>query len=617
MNVLILMPKIPVGQEYMFPLGIACVSAALKKSGYNVFTMNLNFYDDWQKELYSYIENNNIEIVGTGGLTADYHQINQILEYIDVSFPKVIKVLGGGIVTASTHIIFEMFPCLDIAMQGEGEIAWVELMNALENQKELSEVPNLIYRNGNELIMTRVAKDIENLDELPFPDYDGFGYFEAMKHMEKTGYWIGNMPAFVLSSRSCPYQCTFCFHTAGKKYRRASLNYVFKQIDHMIENYKCHDFDFSDELFGLDEQYVLDFCEQIEKRKVNWSVSMRVDCITPRMAERMAATGCKWILYGIESADDRILKSMNKKITQSQINTALDITRKNNIGVIGYLIFGDPEENYKSVETSLKWWLENLKYGIGMNMIKAFPGSLNYDKCVASGKITSEIDFIKKGCPVINTTKLSDDEYFGVYARIEGYKMYYLYSPQEITLTDYIVKKNQFVFKYICPHCGKENYSMASFYQNKHLICDECNQVMHVVIARYFQEITTKTYIQLFEKEKSILLHTDDESSYQCAFALTESGYKVFIKSGGRNLYEHRPLWGVETIFESEVEGLKQNNSIIELNKADSVYCIDNLILQKFIEEYQRKNNYIKLTDEGENYEYIDKRNLGISGQSS
>ena len=118
MNVLILMPKIPVGQEYMFPLGIACVSAALKKSGYNVFTMNLNFYDDWQKELYLYIENNNIEIVGTGGLTADYHQINQILEYIDVSFPKVIKVLGGGIVTASTHIIFEMFPCLDIAMQG-------------------------------------------------------------------------------------------------------------------------------------------------------------------------------------------------------------------------------------------------------------------------------------------------------------------------------------------------------------------------------------------------------------------------------------------------------------------------------------------------------------------
>jgi len=615
-NVLILMPKIPKGQEYMFPLGIACVSAALKKSGYNVFSMNLNFYDDWKKELYTCIEKNNIDIVGTGGLTADYHQINQILEYIASYFPNVIKVLGGGIVTASTHIIFKMFPCLDIAMQGEGEFAWVELMNTLENGLELNDVPNLIYKDGDEIITTKIAKDIENLDELPFPDYDGFGYFDAMKHMKKTGYWIGNMPAFVLSSRSCPYQCTFCFHTAGKKYRRASLDYVFKQIDYMIEKYNCHDFDFSDELFGLDEQYVLEFCKLIEKRNVNWSVSMRVDCITPKMAERMAATGCKWILYGIESADNRILKSMNKKITQEQINSALAITRQNNIGVIGYLIFGDPEETEESVENSLEWWLDNLEYGIGMNMIRAFPGSLNYEKCVANGKISSEIDFIKKGCPVINTTNLTDDDYFAVYAKIEGYKMYYLYSPQKITLIDYVKNNKKFIFKYRCPHCGKENLAVSHFYQNKHLICQECNQIMHVVIARYFREITNKVYNELLD-EKCVLIHTDDETSYQQAFALTESGYKVFIKSNGRNLYEHRPLWGVETIFNSEVEKLVQCNSITEFYNPENNQSIDSLVLQKFLEEYQKTYNEINITDEGVHYENIDKRNIGISGQSS
>jgi len=73
-----------------------------------------------------------------------------------------------------------------------------------------------------------------------------------MKSIEESGYWIGNRPAFILSSRSCPYKCTFCFHTAGTKYRRASLKRIFEEIDYMIAKYDCNDFNFSDELSKIE-----------------------------------------------------------------------------------------------------------------------------------------------------------------------------------------------------------------------------------------------------------------------------------------------------------------------------------------------------------------------------
>ena len=556
MKILIVMPKIPEGQEYMFPLGIAYVSASLKRAGYEVFTLNLNFYENWREALVSCVRDNGIGIAGTGGLSADYRQLREVFQAVKEASPETVTVLGGGIVTASAHLILDLFPEVDIAMQGEGEESWTALAEALERGNSLHTVPGLIFREQGAAVMTERAKDIEPLDSLPYPDYEGFGYQEAMKSMETSGYWIGDRPAFVLSSRSCPYHCTFCFHTAGNKYRRASLDHVFGEIDQLMRDYGCRDFNFSDELFGLKEDYVLEFCERIRSRNVHWSVSMRVDCITEAMAKSMSETGCKWILYGIESADDRILKSMRKNTTRKQIDEALALSRKYNLGVIGYLIFGDPEETFESVETSLAWWRGHLDLGIGMNMIRAFPGSANYRRCVAEGKIKDEIRFIQEGCPLVNTTSWTDDDYYRIYARIEGHKMYYLYPPKQVEILEYRRKSGLFVFRYRCAHCGHEETAYGSLCGCVRLFCGKCQQIHSVSLIRHFPEISQTVFRSLLGGRTQVLLEKDREEDYELGFALTEAGFEVFVRSQGRNLYEHRELWGVKTLFSQEADEL-------------------------------------------------------------
>ena len=99
MNILIAMPRIVnnVGEAYQFPLGLPYVSAALKKANFRVFTINLNHHNDTvQNLLISQINEHNIDVVMTGGLSFQFWSIYQIVEIVKNYNPKLVTVAGGG-----------------------------------------------------------------------------------------------------------------------------------------------------------------------------------------------------------------------------------------------------------------------------------------------------------------------------------------------------------------------------------------------------------------------------------------------------------------------------------------------------------------------------------------
>jgi hypothetical protein len=127
----------------------------------------------------------------------------------------------------------------DYGVIGEGEITVCELCRVLEQGGDLAQVNGIIFRGGQGFVTTRARKELDNIDALPWPDYDGF---DIDKYLDSTPPSISglNRPRtmFVLTSRSCPYQCTFCFHTAGRKYRQRSLDNVFEEMEHLVARYK-------------------------------------------------------------------------------------------------------------------------------------------------------------------------------------------------------------------------------------------------------------------------------------------------------------------------------------------------------------------------------------------
>ena len=238
LNYLLVMPRLVqnMGDGYSFPLGIAYISASMKKAGHNVITLNLNHRNGEVDEIIrKEIEENKINVVATGGLSFQYSTVRRVVEAAKRVNREIITIVGGGIISGDPEPAMQALAYADYGVFGEGEITINELCAALEHGRELSKIDGIIYKNGNSFITTKPRREIENIDSIPWPDYKGF---EIEKYLRSTPPGISGLnrqnTVFMLASRSCPYNCTFCFHTSGQKYRQRALDGFFDELDYMV-----------------------------------------------------------------------------------------------------------------------------------------------------------------------------------------------------------------------------------------------------------------------------------------------------------------------------------------------------------------------------------------------
>lgn len=499
MNYCIIMPKCvrDDNASYIFPVGIAYVSSALKESGRKVITYNLNYKKDSTRKILEHlIIDNNLDVIASGGLTTQYPELREIFELAKEIKPDIITWVGGGIITASPIPAMEALEYADYGMIGEGEITICELADALEGKRTLESVDGLIFKDyDNKWIITKPRKEIEDLDSISLPDYEGFEYGELI---DKANFEVNGRQAGMVSfSRSCPFNCTFCFHSSGQKYRKRSLKNILKEIDYLIEKYQIRSLFVNDELFALRNNDFDEFCNAMKDRNLTYTVSLRVDMVNEEMIMKLKESGCKVAGFGLESADNTILKSMNKHITVEQIDKALDMCLKADLHAQGNFIFGDEAETVETYKNTLNWWKNHPQYNIKLSYISVFPGSILYQNACHKGIITNEVEYIKKGCPQINVSKMTDEEY----------------KKMMLDITVAINKGKEFIDKGrleytraglanltgLCPHCGKENmwFDREIFRPVSKLICNHCD---HIVDAYPLDYLDKNLYLLNFKR---------------------------------------------------------------------------------------------------------------------
>ena len=132
-----------------FPIGIAIISASLKASGRNVFTVNLQIKDqsDVESCLKHEILTNNIDVVMTGGTSRCYEDVKQVIDLAKEIKPSIITIVGGVIISADPEVSMEALSNADYGVIGEGEITVNALAFALENDKDASELAGVICKN--------------------------------------------------------------------------------------------------------------------------------------------------------------------------------------------------------------------------------------------------------------------------------------------------------------------------------------------------------------------------------------------------------------------------------------------------------------------------------------
>lgn len=475
MKYLIVMPKGSSTGEtthsIIFPLGIAYVSASLKQAGHQVFTANLEYYEgDTPSVLRTLLLSNQIDVLCTGGLSRDCYKIKEVFEAARLINPQIITVVGGGIVSAAPEPTMRVLEA-DIGVIGEGEITMCELASVLDNGLPYSKVDGLIYKNEDgSFVQTPPRKENVDINNIPFPDFDGFNYAQYSKA-------CGGL---IVGSRSCPFNCTYCFHPSGKIYRQRSLDNIFKEIDYQIERFQISAFGFSEELFANDRNRVLEFCERIKDYNMSWTCALRVCDVDLEMLQKMRAAGCDMICYGLESANNSVLKSMRKNITVEQIEYALDSTYEANIRVEGQFIFGDINEDKHTVETTLAFWRRhNMQTQISLNMIIAYPGSYLYKYACKTGLIKNEDQFLMDGCPLINLSKLSDEEYHDLFSLTEELKLHPHTLAKSINIRD-IQDNGSCRVAYICRKCNTQSEGSMFFWFKQAQACPACNLINEI-----------------------------------------------------------------------------------------------------------------------------------------
>lgn len=131
-------------------------------------------------------------------------------------------------------------------------------------------INGLVFKKNDKLNITKPRDEIKDLDSIPFPDYKGFGFEKIMNAVASLVGINETNTITTITSRSCPFSCTFCFHSSGKKYRQRSLDNFFEELDYLVQEYGVKYIFIADELFAYNMERVKEFCDRIKKYDIKW-----------------------------------------------------------------------------------------------------------------------------------------------------------------------------------------------------------------------------------------------------------------------------------------------------------------------------------------------------------
>lgn len=430
MNCLLVMPSSKrndgdYGMYYDFPMGIAYISGAMKRlPGIRTIPVNLNQIPGEQtaenrcRIIAEMIEKESVDVVLTGGLFVFYERIREVIETAKKVSESIVTVVGGGIISGDPEASMEALEFADYGVIGEGEITVAELCAALLERRSTESIQGLIRKKDGKLATTGPRAVIKDFSQLPWCDYEAFGMAEYLDQSPKISFeanhpWMAKPSLPVLTSRSCPQMCTFCFHPEGSGYRRRDLDDVFAELDAAVEKYRPGSITMSDALVCMPQPMLENFCRRIAKYNIPWLTSFRVNDITESTVRLLKSSNCRTIGLGLESASERILRSMKKGMTVVRMEEALNICREQRVYAFGGFLFGDPEETYETCMETLEWYLAHPLFAIFLSELWYYPGSDIYWRAVRAGKIPDRVRYLRNNVTgmAFNFTKMPDAEF--------------------------------------------------------------------------------------------------------------------------------------------------------------------------------------------------------------
>lgn len=387
-----------------FPLGITYVAGAARKAGHECKILDMDAAEpkegslNFSKEYESYtsyvaalnapnhptwelmrklVKEQNPDLIGISALTTKFGSVIQTAKFCKMILPEVPILVGGAHASTMPDLTMQI-PEVDFVLRGESDESFPELLEAIEGKKKLAEVGSLSWKKSGKVIHNPDREFAQNLDKLALPDRGAL--------MNPENYSSEDM-GIILTSRGCPFRCSYCFHMWENKVRYRSVPSVIDEIMDVHMNYGTTQFSIKDDSFTVKKQHVLELCEALKKLpfKITFNCTTRVDLLDEELLKAMKDSGCAQVALGIESGSPEILKETDKDITLEQVRKASEMLNRHKLFWTGYFMIGLPTETETDIDLTMKF-LKKVKpfYG-GLGVYSPFPGTKLFRQGVELG----------------------------------------------------------------------------------------------------------------------------------------------------------------------------------------------------------------------------------------
>jgi len=354
----------------MPPLGIAWLGAVLEKEGHKVKILDAHAMHMSIRQIGQWLrENAPFDIVGITGTTPLIQNVYEISSLIKAEYKNVRIILGGVHPTVMPEEAL-LKKTVDIVARGEGERTILDVAADLP----LTVIDGISYLERDTIVHNPDRELIKDLNSIPFPAY----HLLPMEKYRPASGAAKRLPATsVLATRGCPGRCSFCYRIFGSRLRSRSGRLVAEEVKLLQERYGIKEICFYDDTFTAIKKEVLAFCQSLHDLDIDlsWSCFSRIDTFNEDIFREMKENGCHQVMYGVETANHKILKNINKRANPETVETVIRATQKIGIEVRGAFMLGNPGETELTME-------ENIRFAIDLepdlaifNITTPFPGT--------------------------------------------------------------------------------------------------------------------------------------------------------------------------------------------------------------------------------------------------
>ncbi|HBC85786.1 MAG TPA: hypothetical protein DCZ94_02405 [Lentisphaeria bacterium] len=439
MKISLIYPHVSVSERYgadigdiggrQAPLGILYISSWLKEKGHDVQLIDAEAERLPDESLLKRLKFFRPDCIGMSITTVAYSSSVKLAACLRENLNNVVVVAGGPHVTAnpSDAIANSAF---DFGIAGEGELAFSELLENINNPAKFAEIRGLIYKNSEGgIFINERHEPIQDLDQLPYPDRDALP--DIKLYRPPIGCYREEFVVSLITSRGCPYRCIFCDNnTFGRKIRYFSPEYIVGEIEDVLKRFNAKELTFVDDTFPSNRKRFKRILELILEKKLHfsWTCMANVNDLDDEILRLMKDAGCWQIAIGIEAGDDEVMKVIKKGITTAKVREVANSAHRLGIMMKGFFILGHPMETHESMRKTKEFALSLPLTDVVCTIATPIKGTELYEMAASGkyGKFDASADSSRFNYwePVFVPEGLTEDELYK--AQRDFYKSFYV-----------------------------------------------------------------------------------------------------------------------------------------------------------------------------------------------